>query len=226
MYLVHPHPLLRKFFYNFLASCIPVCFTLPSTPGNTLFITPFFTPLSSYINTVNFLPTFLLSPTSLLTSHSSLLPTSFSSLLFHPFRGRGFFSFLLSYFLTSYTLSSLLSPLSSLLTPRLYPPPTNLRITFYLHWKIIGGFLGFGWPSGGLGPNQGPTNPQPRPNQTPISSGRFQEINRTNLVTKCSLICVPCLEFFPFLTSYFFLFFFTPSGLGGSSLHSSSLTSI
>ena len=144
MYLVHPHPLLRNSGFDFLDSFFSNDITHPSTPGNTLFITPFFSLLSTYIITVNFLPSSFFSLTSLLTSHSSLLPTSFSSLLFHPFRGRGFFSFLLSYFLTSYTLSSLLSPLSSLLTPRLYPPPTNLRITFYLHWKIIGGFLGFG----------------------------------------------------------------------------------
>ena len=68
------------------------------------------------------------------------------------------------------------------LLPHLLFHSNTLHLMFCLHLKIIGGFMGFGWASGGLGPNQGPTNPQPRPNQNPIIKEGFQKNNRADLV--------------------------------------------
>ena len=76
----------------------------------------------------------------------------------------------------------LLTSCHSLLAPHLSFRPNNLQLMFCLHWKIIGVYLGVGWLFIGLGPNQGPTNPQPRPNQNPIIKEGYQKNNRTDLV--------------------------------------------
>jgi len=145
-------PLPENSVYTFLASCFPNCVTFPSTRTYTLFITPFFMLLPSYINTVNFLPTSFLLLTSLLTSHSSILPMELATSRFF-----GTTNFLLFFSTPSGAGGSSLHS-SYFSPPNAFPSLENL-------WGFPGFWLSAQRAGAQPRPNQPPTNPQPMPNQ-------------------------------------------------------------
>jgi len=86
---------------------------------------------------------FLITHSSPLTPHLYLTSPLFSFCIVLKFVYILLLTTTVSFFIPHYSfLITHSSPLTSHSSP-LPLPPTNLRITFYLHWNIIGGFLGF-----------------------------------------------------------------------------------